>query len=113
MEIEMSLIECAECGMPFGITKDREQRLRKCHNTFFCPAGHRQSPGVQYGLLIVWIGAGIIGYISGTLSARIENRQYHHREVSRGQGSTPAPLRCNFCSGTHGWHEEDCPATDH
>ena len=32
-------------------------------------------PGVQYGLLIVWIGAGIIGYISGTLAARIENRR--------------------------------------
>lgn len=38
--IEMEVIECANCGMPFGVTKDRIQRLRKCHNLFYCPAGH-------------------------------------------------------------------------
>lgn len=39
-EIEMVVIECADCGMPFGIPADRQERLRKCHNSFWCPAGH-------------------------------------------------------------------------
>lgn len=42
MEVEMVVILCANCGMPFAITKDKEERLRQCHNTFYCPVGHPQ-----------------------------------------------------------------------
>ena len=41
MEIDMVLIECAECGMPFAIPKDRQDRFKKCHNNFYCPMGHK------------------------------------------------------------------------
>lgn len=43
IEVEMYTVMCAKCGMPFCIPKDREERLRKRHNTFYCPAGHPQS----------------------------------------------------------------------
>jgi hypothetical protein len=40
MTIEMTFVECANCGIPFCITSDLESRLRKCHNNFYCPKGH-------------------------------------------------------------------------
>lgn len=43
MEIEMVLELCASCGIPFAISRDLQGRLKKCHNTFYCPAGHGQS----------------------------------------------------------------------
>ncbi len=43
MDIEMTLICCATCGIPFAISKDLDTRLRKRHNSFYCPAGHSQS----------------------------------------------------------------------
>lgn len=43
MEIPMVVIHCANCGMPFAITQDKSDRLRECHNTFYCPVGHPQS----------------------------------------------------------------------
>lgn len=39
----MVVIHCANYGMPFAITQDKSDRLRKCHNTFYCPVGHPQS----------------------------------------------------------------------
>jgi hypothetical protein len=42
MDVEIVLIYCAHCGMPFGITRDRMNRLKYCHNTFWCPSGHGQ-----------------------------------------------------------------------
>jgi hypothetical protein len=42
MDVEMNIIHCSECGMPFGVTEDRVERLRECHNTFYCPSGHSQ-----------------------------------------------------------------------
>ena len=41
--IEMVTVLCAACGMPFAITKDKEARLRECHNKFYCPDGHSQN----------------------------------------------------------------------
>lgn len=44
MDVPMTLLQCAECGMPFAIPTDRVERLKKCHNTFYCPTqGHPQS----------------------------------------------------------------------
>ena len=43
MEIPMTLIQCANCGMPFALSTDKVERLRECHNDFYCPAGHIQS----------------------------------------------------------------------
>lgn len=43
MDFQMTLILCAECGMPFALTKDFSDRLHNCHNTFYCPKGHPQS----------------------------------------------------------------------
>lgn len=40
MELPMTLTYCANCGMPFAITKDLYDRLKVCHNAFFCPKGH-------------------------------------------------------------------------
>ena len=41
--IKMDVIQCAACGIPFGISSEKVGRLRKCHNTFYCPDGHAQS----------------------------------------------------------------------
>ncbi len=43
MDVQMSMVICANCGKPFAITTDLEGRLRECHNTFYCPSGHPQS----------------------------------------------------------------------
>ncbi|OBC14090.1 hypothetical protein A5784_30795 [Mycobacterium sp. 852013-50091_SCH5140682] len=36
----LSLIHCATCGVPFGITDDMANRRRQDHRDFYCPAGH-------------------------------------------------------------------------
>jgi len=43
MEVKMFAITCCNCGCLFAITDDMDNRLRKCHNTFYCPNGHPQS----------------------------------------------------------------------
>lgn len=40
MKMELVTVECATCYMPFGMTKTTQDRLRKCHNAFYCPSGH-------------------------------------------------------------------------
>ncbi|ORA38076.1 hypothetical protein [Mycobacterium aquaticum] len=40
-EQALSLVHCAACGVPFGMTADMEQRRRQDHANFYCPAGHR------------------------------------------------------------------------
>lgn len=40
MDIKMTLITCATCHVPFAIAEDMVGRLRKCHNSFYCPNGH-------------------------------------------------------------------------
>ena len=42
-DIEISIVQCAHCGIPFGMPTEWEEQLRKCHNTFYCPHGHPQS----------------------------------------------------------------------
>ena len=41
MNIEMILVTCASCNVPFCITQDMQDRLKKCHNVFYCPSGHQ------------------------------------------------------------------------
>lgn len=41
--VKFTIIHCANCGIPFAITTDKESRLRECHNNFYCPNGHPQS----------------------------------------------------------------------
>ena len=43
MDVEMELIICANCGMPFSIPHDKVDNLRVCHNAFYCPSGHQLS----------------------------------------------------------------------
>ncbi len=43
MDIKTVEICCAECRVSFWITKSHDSRLRKDHNTFYCPCGHKQS----------------------------------------------------------------------
>lgn len=39
-DVDFKILECAECGVMFGIT-DRLFRTRKAdHETFHCPHGH-------------------------------------------------------------------------
>jgi hypothetical protein len=35
-----NVIECAQCGVAFGVSKDFQERRREDHEGFFCPAGH-------------------------------------------------------------------------
>ncbi len=39
-EYEFNAVDCANCGMPFGITPDFERRRRGDHQRFYCPHGH-------------------------------------------------------------------------
>jgi len=43
MEVSMVTIYCADCHMPFTITKDLYDRLSQSHKSFYCPTGHAQS----------------------------------------------------------------------
>jgi DNA repair exonuclease SbcCD ATPase subunit len=36
----MNVIYCANCGIPFGVTDDKQQRLRDTGDSFYCPNGH-------------------------------------------------------------------------
>lgn len=38
-----SKIECANCGILFGLSPERVGRLRVSHEGFYCPSGHGQS----------------------------------------------------------------------
>lgn len=38
--IELTKIECASCGIPFGLSEDYASRRRQDHAGFMCPAGH-------------------------------------------------------------------------
>jgi DNA-binding XRE family transcriptional regulator len=40
--IEFVTEHCCECGIPFAMTRDFNNRRRNDHKTFFCPAGHSQ-----------------------------------------------------------------------
>ena len=35
-----TIVSCAECHMPFGVTTDFEQQRRRDHENFYCPKGH-------------------------------------------------------------------------
>jgi len=41
-EVELSIIDCCNCGYPVALTADHEDRLRHNGKTFYCPQGHRQ-----------------------------------------------------------------------
>jgi len=36
----MAKITCNHCGVQFEISDDFQAKLRRCHNTFYCPNGH-------------------------------------------------------------------------
>ena len=38
--VKMHNLQCARCGIPFGIPKDFEERRREDHTEFRCPLGH-------------------------------------------------------------------------
>ena len=38
--VTLNAIECADCGLVFGITERFEQNRRRRHDTFYCPLGH-------------------------------------------------------------------------
>lgn len=42
MEVKLHEISCCECQVTFWITDAHDDRLRNCHNGFYCPNGHRQ-----------------------------------------------------------------------
>jgi hypothetical protein len=39
-ESGFSVIECAGCSLPFGVTSTFERQRRDDHRTFYCPNGH-------------------------------------------------------------------------
>lgn len=36
----LTTLNCARCGIVFGIPTDYEERRRSDHNSFYCPSGH-------------------------------------------------------------------------
>ncbi len=40
MDVEMTVCNCATCGMSFAMPSAVNRRLHECHNAFYCPAGH-------------------------------------------------------------------------
>lgn len=40
--VKITVLDCAHCGMLYGITRDFEKRCRQDGATFYCPAGHSQ-----------------------------------------------------------------------
>jgi len=36
----MKVIYCANCNIPFAISEDHQDRMRKTHEGFYCPNGH-------------------------------------------------------------------------
>lgn len=42
MKIEQSEICCCVCGVTFWVTKQHDDELSKCCNSFWCPNGHKQ-----------------------------------------------------------------------
>lgn len=39
-EYSLNAIDCARCGVVFGVTPDYEERRRTDHQAFHCPSGH-------------------------------------------------------------------------
>lgn len=37
---DVTILDCANCGITFGITSSFEQRRREDHKGFYCPNGH-------------------------------------------------------------------------
>jgi len=40
--IKMAVHECIECGVPFAMPQELDNRYRENHQIFFCPNGHQQ-----------------------------------------------------------------------
>lgn len=41
--LEVKVILCCSCGVPFAMTSDMERRRREDNKPFYCPNGHPQS----------------------------------------------------------------------
>lgn len=41
--VELTVEECCNCGLIFGLTSDFQRRRREDHKSFHCPSGHPQS----------------------------------------------------------------------
>ena len=41
MEVPMYLCHCGNCNIPFAIPDAMDDRMRECHNDFYCPSGHK------------------------------------------------------------------------
>lgn len=42
MDVDISMISCCECGVPFWITNSFHRKLVDSEKTFYCPNGHAQ-----------------------------------------------------------------------
>lgn len=40
MDVKLSELACADCGVSFFITAEHQTQLRKNKKTFYCPLGH-------------------------------------------------------------------------
>jgi hypothetical protein len=40
VQIKLTMLDCAVCGIVFGITTELEKRRREDGKTFYCPNGH-------------------------------------------------------------------------
>ena len=42
MDVQIVEISCYTCGVSFWVTENHNKELLRCHNSFYCPNGHRQ-----------------------------------------------------------------------
>ena len=42
MDVKLCEISCISCGVSFWITNRHDDELRRFHDGFYCPNGHRQ-----------------------------------------------------------------------
>ena len=42
MDVQIVEVCCCNCGISFWLTKQHDDQLLECHNTFYCPKGHAQ-----------------------------------------------------------------------
>ncbi len=40
--VDIEVLSCCTCHIPFGVPEDMVAALRESHDTFYCPAGHKQ-----------------------------------------------------------------------
>lgn len=78
MNVSIVEISCYKCKVSFWITENHNNKLLKCHNSFFCPNGHSQA------------------YVGKTAEQKIkEDRDWYKRRYQSEQETSASLSRSN------------------